>query len=108
MLRILVGMATNLYHVTVGIDKQKVATEDNTIRTLEAAIRRKFSISTENQLRLQIEDQDFPGEWVNLMSSDVLPTKAKINVIVIGKFTYGDSRLAYSQKHKSFGVRTTK
>ena len=86
---VLVEMATNLYHVTFGIQKQKIATDDNTIRTLESAIRRKFSISAENQLQLQIEDLDFPGEWVDLMSTDVLPTKAKINVIVIGTFTYG-------------------
>ena len=85
-MRFVVGVATYLYHVTVGDEKQKIATEDNAISALEAAIRREFSISADTQLRLQVEDRDFPGEWVNLKPDKLPPTKAKINVIIIGKY----------------------
>ena len=76
-------MTTNyLYHVTVGDRKDKLSLADNDVSTLEDRIRHRFSIGADYELRMQVEDSDFPGEWVDLKADDELPNKAKLNVTV--------------------------
>ena len=73
------------YIVTCDERKQKIRVDSCDVSSLEAKIRNEFSISADKHIRMQMEDQDYPGEWVDLTAKDTLPTKAKINVNVLGK-----------------------
>lgn len=67
-----------LYHVTFGGVKKKVVLTVKSLESLRFEIGRQFGVENWKALKIQAEDDDFPGEIVDVTSNDELPDKAKI------------------------------
>ena len=76
------------YHVTFGIEKSVISVRTRSLEAIRYAVTTEFG--SLNEFSLQLWDGEF-DDWARITTSDNIPDKVKIKVIIAG-VTFIDHR----------------